>query len=171
MEIRPWRNGDEALAVTAQRHLSAASLYQRFHVGTGGQLPAAYLRHIAAGPRHGWDAQVATVGGQLIGWAEFGRYPGTTDDADLAVLVADPWQRRGVATMLVRALLPRCAEAGVRRLYADVSPDNRAARGLLAALFGPEPTAMYVEGVLRYALPLQTAPSEARVPVAVLVAG
>src|SRR4051812_25176114 len=104
MEIRPWRNGDEVLAAAAQRHLSAASLYNRFHAGTGGRLPAAYLRHIAAGPRHGWDAQVAAGRGHLIGWAEFGRFPGTPDEADLGVLVVDPWQRRGVATALVRAI-------------------------------------------------------------------
>jgi GNAT superfamily N-acetyltransferase len=170
MEIRPWRNGDEVLAVAAQRHLSAASLSQRFHTGTGGRLPAAYLRHITIGPRHGWDAQVAVVSGRLVGWAEFGRFPDRPDEADLAVLVTDPWQRRGIATMLVRAIVARCLDAGVRRLCADVSPDNHAARGLLASLFAPELTASWVDGIVRYELPLHAAARDERI-AAVLVAG
>lgn len=170
MEIRPWRRGDEMLAVAAEDHLSTASLSHRFLTGTGGRLPGAYLRHVATGPRFIWDAQVAAVPGHLIGWAEFGRRPDSPADADLAVLVADPWQRRGVATALIRALLPRCVEAGVRRLHADVSPTNHAARELLRSLFSPGLTAAFVDGVVHYELPLESALCDTRVP-AVLAAG
>src|SRR5690349_1688344 len=100
MEIRPWRLGDETLAVATERYLSAGS-------------PA---------------------------------------EADLAILVADPWHRQGVATALIRALLPRCYAAGVRRLRADVLPGNRAARELLRSLFAPGLTAGYVDGVVHYEL-------------------
>jgi GNAT superfamily N-acetyltransferase len=164
MEIRPWRCGDEVLAVAAERYLAPASLSNRFLAGTGGRLPAVYLRHIAAGPRPTWDAQVAAAAGHLIGWVEFGRPPGSPEEADLAVLVADPWQRRGVATALVRAILPRCLDAGVRHLRAEVSPTNNAARGLLRSLFSPGLTASFVDGVVRYELPLDAALHDARVP-------
>src|SRR5215467_12041399 len=127
MGIRPWHQGDEVLAVAAERYMSAGSLAHRFLAGTGGHLPGGYVRHIAAGPRPAWDAQVAVGDDHLIGWAEFGRLPGDLVRADLGVIVADPWHRQGVATALIRALLPRMAAAGVRELRADVLPGNRAA--------------------------------------------
>jgi ribosomal protein S18 acetylase RimI-like enzyme len=160
MEIRPWQCGDELLAVAAERHLSVTSLAYRFLTGTGGRLPKDYLRHIAAGPGPTWDAQVAVGSGHLIGWAEFGRLPGRPEEADLAVIVADAWQRQGIATALVREMLPRCLAAGVRRLHADVSPTNRAARGLLRSLFSPGLSAAFVDGVVHYELSLLAARRE-----------
>jgi RimJ/RimL family protein N-acetyltransferase len=99
----------------------------------------------------------------LWGWAEFGRKPDELAVADLAVLVVDPWQRQGIATALVRAMLPRMLAAGVRELAADVLPGNRAAHGLLRSLFDGRLRASYVDGVVHYRLPLE-------VPVATAVA-
>jgi GNAT superfamily N-acetyltransferase len=168
MEIRPWHCGDELLAVAAEPYLSSTSLAYRFLTGTGGRLPKEYLRHIAAGPSPTWDAQVAVGPDHLIGWAEFGRLPGRPDEADLAVIVADPWQRRGIATALIRAMLPRCLAAGVRQLHADVSPTNRAARGLLLSLFSPGLSAGFVDGVVHYELSMATALREAETDALVL---
>ena len=151
---RPWQSGDEILAAGAGVHMSTTSLSNRFLAGTGGRLPLPYLRHIAAGPRPTWDAEVAVGNGYLIGWAEFGRVPATSREADLAVIVTDPWQRRGIATELIRAMLPRIAAAGVVRLGADVLPSNRAAHGLLASLFGTRLKAEYRDGVVHYDVPL-----------------
>jgi GNAT superfamily N-acetyltransferase len=171
MEIRPWRTGDEVLAAAAQPYLSAASLANRFLAGTGGRLPAGYLRHLAAGPRPAWDAQVAVGDGFLLGWAEFGRVPGAVSEADLGIIVADPWHRQGIATALVRALLPRALAVGVRRLGADVLPTNTAARALLRSLFGADLHATYVDGVVHYEAPLRPAetplrPAETTLPAA-----
>lgn len=155
--LRPWRPGDEALAAAAEPFLSAASLSQRFLAGTGGRLPAAYLRHVAKGARPEWDAQVAAAPGALLGWAEFGRAPGERDTADLAVLVADPWHRQGIASALIRSLIPRMAAAGVRTLHADVLPSNQAAQALLRSIFEPDLRYVYADGVVRYAAPVADA--------------
>jgi GNAT superfamily N-acetyltransferase len=171
MEIRPWRTGDDLLAAAAQPYLSAVSLTSRFLAGTGGRLPTPYRRHIALGPRATWDAHAAATTTHLVGWAEFGRRPGELAVADLAVLVADPWQRQGIATALVRALLPRMLAAGVRELEADVLPGNRAAHGLLRSLFGGRLRASYVDGVVHYRVPLEIPPEiPLDVPVATAVA-
>ena len=165
MLIRPWRTGDETLAGAAVPYLSATSLSNRFLAGTGGRLPAAYVRHIAAGPRPTWDAYVAEGDGHLIGWAEFGRVNATSPEADLAVIVADPWHRHGIASAMIRALLPRffttdheprgCATrrlGGVTRLGADILPGNRAAYGLLRSLFGDHLHGEFSDGVVRYSV-------------------
>jgi len=152
--IRAWQCGDEVLAAAAAQHMSPASLSNRFLAGTGGRLPASYLRHIAAGPRSTWDAQVAVGDGHLIGWAEYGRIPADSRIADLAVIVADPWQRQGIASALVRALLPRLAAAGIDELGADTLPGNRAIHGLLASLFAGRLDVSYQDGVVHYTLRL-----------------
>ncbi|WP_426512100.1 GNAT family N-acetyltransferase [Dactylosporangium sp. McL0621] len=160
MLIRPWRTGDEHLVAGAERHLSAHSIDRRFLVGSGGRLPVFYLRHIAAGPRPEWDAQVALDGGELCGWAEYGRCPAGSTAADLAVLVADPWQRTGLATVLIRALVHRMVAAGVRTIQADVSGGNAASKGLIRALVGPGWSPTYEDGLLHYAFDLAAVPDE-----------
>ncbi len=150
MLIRPWRTGDETLARAAVPYLSATSLSNRFLAGTGGRLPAAYVRHVAAGPRPTWDAYVAEGDGHLIGWAEFGRVNAASPEADLAVIVADPWHRQGIASAMIRALLPRCFATGVARLGADILPGNTAAYGLLRSLFGDHLHGEFSDGVVRY---------------------
>ena len=161
MLIRPWRDGDRALVVAAQEHLSPRSIDRRFLVGSGGRLPAAYLAHVAAGPRAEWDAQVAVEGGELCGWAEYGRIPGCGPAADLAVLVADPWQRTGLARALIRALVQRMIAAGVTTIHADVAGSNAPTRGLVRALAGADPGPTYADGLLHYAFDLAAVPQEA----------
>jgi GNAT superfamily N-acetyltransferase len=157
VEIRPWRAGDDLLAGAAGEHLSTRSLSRRFLAGTGGTLPPWYRRHLAAGPRPEWDAQIAVADGCAIGWAEYGRAPGVTVAADLAVIVVDAWHRRGVATGLIRALLPRAFAAGVRDLGADLLPDNTAAQALLRSLFGADLRGRFADGTLRFEVSLSLA--------------
>jgi GNAT superfamily N-acetyltransferase len=154
MLIRPWRADDRLLVQSAQQHLSEASLSRRFLAGTGGRLPAAYLAHIAGGARPEWDAEVALGGGMLLGWAEYGRVPADGDCADLAVLVADPWQRGGLGIALVRALVPRMVDAGVRTVEAHVAPGNTAARAFARALTRAEPSSTFSDGLVRYSYAL-----------------
>jgi GNAT superfamily N-acetyltransferase len=153
MEIRPWQSGDQALLVAAQRELSPASLTSRFFVGTS-TLPVKYLRYVAHAPRDRWDAQVATYGGRLVGWAEFARSPLVPDEADLAVVVVDAWQRRGVATALIGTMLPRVRAAGVRVAVADLEPRNVAARAMIRSVFGNTVDASYQDGLLHFRMPL-----------------
>jgi RimJ/RimL family protein N-acetyltransferase len=154
MELRPWRTGDEALLASAQPDISPASLTARFCAGLAA-LPAVYLRHVTEAPRERWDAQVATDADRLVGWAEFARLVAHEDEADLAVLVVDAWQRRGVATALFRAMLPRAVAAGVRVVHADVEPRNAAARATIQSLAsGLTVSGLFIDGLLHYRMAL-----------------
>jgi GNAT superfamily N-acetyltransferase len=46
-------------------------------------------------------------------------------DAEVAALVVDDWQRRGVGMLLMRALSERARANGVRRFIAIVHVENR----------------------------------------------
>ncbi|GAB3021006.1 hypothetical protein GCM10011376_22450 [Nocardioides flavus (ex Wang et al. 2016)] len=68
-----------------------------------------------------------------VALARIVRYADVTDAADLAVTVKDDWQGRGVATVLLEALL-RARPAGVRRIVTEVLKENPASLAMLRRL-------------------------------------
>lgn len=160
VQIRPWRRGDEWLLAAAEPGLSPASLFTRFLTGTPG-LPTHYLRHVATAPRCRWDAVVATHAGAVVGWAEFGRAEDGAREAELAVIVLDAWQRRGIGRALVSRLSARCLAAGVTTLSAEVLSDNVASNRLIRSFFGDLARPSRAGDLLHYRLPLAAAQSAA----------
>ena len=157
MEIRPWSAGDDRLAAAAAApHLSSAASpgaswpapAAPCPPGTGGTSPPARAPSGRPGRRR------ARPAGRL---GRIQQGAGVTVAADLAVVVVDAWQRRGVATALIRALLPRAFAAGVRELGADLLPGNTAAQRLLVSLFGAELRSQRAEGTLRFEVSLSLA--------------
>jgi len=57
-------------------------------------------------------------------------HPAHEDAGEIAVLVEDAWQRHGLGTELLRALVDEAAERGLRELRAHVLPWNRRMLGL-----------------------------------------
>jgi RimJ/RimL family protein N-acetyltransferase len=80
------------------------------------------------------EAVLAVVDGEIVGVARYNRRAGS-DSADLAVVVADAWQRRGVATRLLAALVASARRAGIARFEVMTLAENRAAIGLLRRLW------------------------------------
>jgi RimJ/RimL family protein N-acetyltransferase len=131
--VRPWRAGDFDLLAAAAPRLSERTLWLRFW-GAVPSLPAAYLRSTAARWPRWWDAVAALDGPDLIGWAEYGRYPDAPETADVAVCVVDDEQGQGVGTALLGALIERARGAGLVSVHADIAPYNeRARRGWVRA--------------------------------------
>lgn len=79
------------------------------------------------------EAILALVGGEIVGVARYIRRA-RSDSADLAIVVADAWQRQGVATRLLSALAASARRAGISRFEVMTQADNRAALGLLRRL-------------------------------------
>jgi GNAT superfamily N-acetyltransferase len=113
---------------------SPTSLYRRFHGVTNGFFYAEQVL-AAAGDR---DSYVAWIGKQCVGLANLRV---CDDTADVGVLVEDDWQRLGVGTALLIALVGRVGECGSHFLRADVLEENRFALQVLARL-GPANTSL-----------------------------
>jgi acetyltransferase len=82
-------------------------------------------------------ALVATlrVDGQerIVGVARYGDM-GDPDTAELGITVTDAWQRRGIASQLITALMRYAREHGVRRLVGIVLPENHRMLALATSL-------------------------------------
>jgi RimJ/RimL family protein N-acetyltransferase len=123
----------DALAQVYER-LSPQSRERRF-TSAPAHLTTEDLQYLTDvdGRRH--DALVALdlETGELVGEARYVREPDRRDTGEVAVLVADEWQRRGIATALLTELTKRARRQGLRRYTALVATDNRVVLDALAS--------------------------------------
>jgi RimJ/RimL family protein N-acetyltransferase/predicted HD phosphohydrolase len=140
--VRPIGPDDAPLLARAYERLSEESRRRRFLV-TPSHLSPEDLRYLTEidGRRH--DALIAldVLTGELVGEARYVREPGRPDAGEVAVMVVDDWQRRGVGTLLLTELTRRARERGVLRYTAVVSTDNHVVLEALAKL-GSEATSV-----------------------------
>jgi len=125
--IRPVRPDDKALLAAGFERLSKRSRYRRFFrpIDRLSDRDLAYLTEI---DHHDHEALAALdpETGHLIAVARFVRSD-EADEAEVSVVVGDPWQRRGVATALLERLAERAREEGVTHFVALVMDENREA--------------------------------------------
>ena len=76
------------------------------------------------------EALVALDGDEIVAVARFDRLPPDETAAEVAFVVADEWQGRGVATALFGRLLDRARELGVGRFVAITMASNQPMRSV-----------------------------------------
>jgi GNAT superfamily N-acetyltransferase len=107
----------DVLAMLAR--CSRASLFHRFHGYTDG---VAYFGALLRG--QSLDRTIlAWHGLSCVGAASLG--VSATGMLELAVLVEDRWQRRGIGTLLAEFLVERARARGVTKVHADVLTEDR----------------------------------------------
>lgn len=125
--LRPARADDAEAMRAFVDGLDAPSRRYRFHGGRGRCSAALAQALVATDRRHQrvWVATVRHEGREcIVGEARFVRDAGGAGSAEIAMVVADAWQGRGVADALLRRLLAEALGAGLQRLRADVMADN-----------------------------------------------
>jgi len=131
VHIRPIRPEDDQVLVESFRHLSPATVYQRFFTNMR-ELTPAMARYLANAHYVNRMALVAESGSDVIGVARYER----TDDpnvVELGLVVADEWQNRGLGRILLREILETAGRNGIHKFRADVLAENRRMLYLLAA--------------------------------------
>lgn len=123
-----------------------------------------YFRYFAAYPRippgdlqrfvnvnhYDREALVAELDGDLIAVARYERLPLSETDAEVAFVVVDEHQRRGIAPLLLGMLVERARTNDVERFVAEVLPQN----GPMMKVFlraGFEVESEYADGVIHVA--------------------
>jgi len=123
--IRPIRRDDAAALGAAVEQLSEQTRYRRFHSAKP-HLSQSMLRYLTDLDHHHHEALVALPKGssEIVGVARFIRDVDSTETAELAIVVVDSWQRRGLGTVLVHELGRRAADVGIAAFTAEILADN-----------------------------------------------
>ncbi|MFE1175327.1 GNAT family N-acetyltransferase [Streptomyces sp. NPDC058773] len=128
-EITVRRAGTTDLAAAREMHdrCSSKTLGLRYHGPVGDA--DRYLGHLLS-PRFGRTLAVETASGRLVA---LGHLLWDGDETEVALLVEDAWQQRGIGAELLRRLMAMAAETGCESVYAITQASNT---GMVAAMRG-----------------------------------
>ncbi|MGH2964560.1 MAG: GNAT family N-acetyltransferase [Solirubrobacterales bacterium] len=122
--VRQVRPDDKRLLADGLRRLSPESRYHRFFRPLT-ELTERDLAYLSEIDHHDHEALAAIdpESGRLVGVARCIR-AAEPHLAEVSVVVGDPWQRRGVATLLLEHLVERARAAGITHFVALVMDEN-----------------------------------------------
>ncbi|MEU7554677.1 GNAT family N-acetyltransferase [Streptomyces sp. NPDC044571] len=125
--VRRADGSDLAAARAMHDRCSERTLGLRYH----GPVADAdrYLGHLLS-PRFGRTLAATTASGKLVA---LGHLLWDGDETEVALLIEDDWQRRGIGSELLRRLLAMAVEAGCDSVYAVTQAANT---GMVAAMRG-----------------------------------
>lgn len=124
IRIRPIRPSDDAGLEAFHLGLSDRSVYRRFFFVHPALSPAEveHFTHVDYADRL---ALVADDGGRIVGVGRYERTPGTVE-AEVAFVVTDSFQHRGIATLLLDQLVRAAVERGITTFTAQTMAENHA---------------------------------------------
>jgi RimJ/RimL family protein N-acetyltransferase len=131
--------------------LSPETIYRRFHSPLTRPEQAQPTRLLDI-DHHDREAVVAVIDGEIVGVARYSRRSGA-ETAEVAVVVADGWQREGLATRMLGALANVAQAAGIRQFTFTMQADNRPALRLLRH-FHPDAAIMHSQGIYEATVPV-----------------
>jgi RimJ/RimL family protein N-acetyltransferase len=165
LAVRTIRAADARLLIDLFARLSSESRRRRFRINLDrldheAKWDAA--RVLAGVDNRTWGGAVVAVDRdaqgceELVGVARLAREPAHPDspEAEVAVVVRDDFQGRGVGRELLRGLVRLAKQMGVRTLIAQIEADNEPALRLFRSLGLPsETTVSQAEVEMRLAVP------------------
>ncbi|MGW7088483.1 N-acetyltransferase family protein [Streptomyces sp. NPDC054871] len=155
--VRRADTADVEAAKAMHERCSQRTLGMRYH----GPVRDAdrYLNHLLS-PRFGRTLAVRTASGRIVG---LGHLLWDGDETEIALLVEDDWQRRGIGSELLGRLVTMAVEAGCESVYAVTQASNT---GMVAAMRGLGLPLDYQieEGTLVITARLEATPVSSRLP-------
>ncbi|MEY7977969.1 N-acetyltransferase family protein [Streptomyces pilosus] len=127
VSVRRADTGDLSAALAMHERCSPETLRRRYHGPVGDA--DRYLNHLL-GPRFGRTLAAQTASGRIVA---LGHLLWDGDETEVALLVEDAWQRRGIGAELLARLVSMAARAGCARVYAVTQASNT---GMVAAMRG-----------------------------------
>jgi GNAT superfamily N-acetyltransferase len=130
LAYRRGSSRDRAALAGLLRGLSADSAYSRFQTALGPEPPPMVLDALLPDGRRG-EALLAWDGCDLVGHGLWVR-SGQSDAAEVALVVTDGHQRRGIGTVLADRLVVAAAARGIERIEVFSEAGNLAVARMLA---------------------------------------
>jgi GNAT superfamily N-acetyltransferase len=155
--VRRVDQSDLVAARAMHDRCSERTLGLRYHGPVGDA--DRYLSHLLS-PRFGRTLAVQTTSGRLVA---LGHLLWDGDETEVALLVEDDWQRRGIGSELLGRLVAMAVEAGCESVYAVTQSSNT---GMVAAMRALNLPLDYQieEGTLVITARLGAAPTRSRLP-------
>ncbi|NNN19629.1 MAG: GNAT family N-acetyltransferase [Acidimicrobiaceae bacterium] len=123
VKIRPIVSGDAALIEQLHASLSPETIYFRFFSPIP-RLSDSMLQRFVNVDYSDRMAFVAVFREEIIAVSRYERLPGRSE-AEVAFLVSDAHQGRGLGSIMLEMLAARASEAGITRFIADTLPANQ----------------------------------------------
>jgi len=136
VRIRPIEPGDKARLAEGLQRLSRETVRRRF-LAAKPRFSTSELRYLTEVDGVAHIALVAVLDADpevLVAVARSVRLRDRPDTAEMAIVVGDPWQGRGLGRALALALADAAAATGIRRFTATMLADNEPARRLMRTL-------------------------------------
>ena len=133
VQLRPIEASDKDRLRVALGRLSQDAIRRRF-LAAKPRFSSAELSYLTEIDGHNHLALVAVLADDpesIVAVARCVRLPDAPDTAEFAIVVGDPFQRRGLGTLMARALADAARAVGIRRFAATMLSDNVAVRRLM----------------------------------------
>ncbi|GIL27521.1 bifunctional acetate--CoA ligase family protein/GNAT family N-acetyltransferase [Actinocatenispora comari] len=160
VHLRPIRPEDAPRIVAMHSRFSERTRYLRYF-SPYPRIPERDLRRFTTVDHHDREAFVAELGGELIAVGRYERID--ADEAEVAFVVEDAHQGRGLGSVLLEHLTAAAGQEHIARFVAEVLPEN----GTMLRVFsdaGYTVDRSYADGVVH--LTFEIAPTERSVEVA-----
>jgi acyl-CoA synthetase (NDP forming)/RimJ/RimL family protein N-acetyltransferase len=159
--VRQIRPADADAIVALHSRFSERTRYLRYF-SPYPRIPPRDLERFVRVDHRDREAFVVELGDELIAVARYERLGEGSPEAEVAFVVEDAHQGRGLGPVLLEYLAAAAAEEGISRFVAEVLPSNAAMLGTFAAA-GYSVERRYADGVVHLSFPI--APTDASVRV------
>ena len=133
--------------------LSSETIYLRFHLPYP-EVPEWMVAFMLEVDHHDKESLVAVAEGEIVGHAMYVRLEKDSTEAEMAIIVEDGWQSKGVGKSLLSELAQRAKLRGIEHFSAEVLGENRRMLAL-TAMFAE--TGYMIEDTLYHVrMPLRT---------------
>jgi len=122
VRIRPLSPGDEEGLREMLSRLSRETIHKRFHLPMP-HVPEWMLAYLTDVDHYAKEALVAQVGDEMVGHAMYARQEAR--EAEMAIVVEDRWQSRGIGRLLLGCLTEEARRRGIESLTGTVLGENR----------------------------------------------
>ncbi|MBI3256266.1 MAG: GNAT family N-acetyltransferase, partial [Actinobacteria bacterium] len=153
--MRPITPEDADRLVDLHQRLSAETIHYRFF-SPRPRLSARDVERFTVVDHDDRVALVAMLGDDMIAVARYDRLPGT-DEAEVAFVVEDSHQGRGLGTLLLEHLAAAARERGISRFVAETLPDNQPMIGVFRSA-GWAVRTRFEDGLVVVEFPIETTP-------------
>ena len=122
VRIRPVSLGDQDELREMLSRLSRATIHKRFYLPMP-HVPDWMLAYLADVDHYDKEALIALVGDEIVGHSMYARQEAR--EAEMAIVVEDRWQSRGIGRLLLGRLAEEAGQRGIESFTGTVLGENR----------------------------------------------